>query len=800
MPRYVYFLGLILPLAWQSGQAQSTATLTGRVLDPDEAVVAKASVSLLRPLSGFVRQTETDGEGLFRFSNVPFQGYSLCVERFGFQTDLRRVELRSSVPVHEQVALQLETRVDDVSVNSVGQLTLLDPEASGTKMQLNHRIIDKLPVASSARGLESVLLSFPGFAANANGTIHPRGAHNQMTYVIDGMPISDQFSGQFATSIDPNLVQTLELFTGDIPAEYGAKLSAVANITTRSGFDGGGGRFGRLELGGGGFNTLNQSVQTGGAQGNLGWFAAVSSIKSSRFLDSPSFENLHNGGNAQRSFARVDLNGSVRNLFRFSILGGRSSFQLANLRSQHANGQQQRRLLSDVAFSMGYVRILSPAATFESTTGFRATTATLFPSPGDIPVTSEMSRRLATLSSFNRFNMQHGKHELRIGLDAQHFPLSETFGFALTDPLFNNDSGPEFNPNLIPFDLSRNGAWFRFRASEAGQLFTLFLQDRVRWRNFVFNLGARFDRYNLLVRESELQPRIGLAYHLSATGTVLRASYNRNLQTPPNENLLLANSALSASLAPPDVRRILNGGVIPIPSQKQNVYEIGLQQNLANYFSVNAAFYHKNSNNLQDNDNFLNTGIIFPTSLATSRVNGFEARIAMPEARRISGSLSLTHYHSVVSPPFTGGLFLGSYVLEALSAGPFVIDHDQELGISGNLIYRPAKRWWTSFQMRHDSGLVSNPSDPVQVAADPDYYDQLPYVDLYNDPPRVRPRTIVDASLGYEKYAGDRRQWELVLQVSNLTNRKALYSFQSVFVGTRVVQPRSLNLRLRFFW
>jgi len=46
-------------------------------------------------------------------------------------------------------------------------------------------------------GLESVLVTFPGFAQNANGAIHPRGAHNQMTYVLDGMPITDQLTGAF---------------------------------------------------------------------------------------------------------------------------------------------------------------------------------------------------------------------------------------------------------------------------------------------------------------------------------------------------------------------------------------------------------------------------------------------------------------------------------------------------------------------------------------------------------------------------------------------------------------------------
>src|SRR5690606_40641995 len=120
------------------------------------------------------------------------------------------------------------------------------------------------------------------------------------------MPISDQFTGSFATSIDPNLVQTLELHTGDIPAEFGNKVSGVANITTRSGFDSGGKLFGNVEVGGGEFDTLTSAAQVGGATGKLGYFGSISAVKSNRFLDSPSLDNLHNGGNAERAFTRLD--------------------------------------------------------------------------------------------------------------------------------------------------------------------------------------------------------------------------------------------------------------------------------------------------------------------------------------------------------------------------------------------------------------------------------------------------------------------------------------------------------------
>ena len=114
--------------------------------------------------------------------------------------------------------------------------------------------------------------------------------------------------------------------------------------------------------------------------------------------------------------------------------------------------------------------------------------------------------------------------------------------------------------------------------------------------------------------------------------------------------------------------------------------------------------------------------------------------------------------------------------------------------------YSAKSGFYSTFSARYDYGLVSNPSDPAQVARDPDFSDLLPYVNLTAATPRVRPRTILDLSTGYERVKDGRRLYDISAQVSNLTNRTALYNFQSVFVGTRVVAPITAGLRLRVFF
>lgn len=192
--------------------------------------------------------------------------------------------------------------------------------------------------------------------------------------------------------------------------------------------------------------------------------------------------------------------------------------------------------------------------------------------------------------------------------------------------------------------------------------------------------------------------------------------------------------------------------------------------------------------------------MIFPITLARIRVNGLESRLTLPEAAGISSSVSFTHSRAISTPPFTGGLYIGNEALDLLTAGPFVIDHDQPLAIHTIVNYRHRRGFYANLSARYDSGLVANPSDPVEVAADPDYADLLPYVKLGGNPSRVRPRTIVDAGAGYEHKRAERRLWDASIQVTNLTNRTALYNFQSVFVGTRVVQPFTAGGRVRFYF
>jgi len=415
------------------------------------------------------------------------------------------------------------------------------------------------------------------------------------------------------------------------------------------------------------------------------------------------------------------------------------------------------------------------------------------------PRRQRVARNLSTASAGTRFTHVSERHNVRVGGDLQFFPVSEHFTFGITNASFNAPGSARFNSALVPHDLTRGGAPFVFDASRHGMMASLFIQDTIRWSALTASLGVRYDEYRFVVDGGQLQPRVGLAWALPSK-TVLRVSYNRNYQTPPNENLLLSSSEEASRLAPQSVRDALGGAYVPLQPERQDVIEAGVQQAIAGAFSLDVSAYRKRSRDQQDNNNFFDTGIIFPTTLQAIDAWGIETRLTLPVWRGLSSTFSTTTARAVSTPPFTGGLFLGQDAVDLLSAGPFVIDHDQILSMHVTATYRLPSRVWFGTSARYDSGLVANPSDPVQVAADPDFADLLPYVDLTSDVPRVTPRTVVDAVVGYDHFQRNRRRWSAHVQVNNLTNRTALYNFQSVFVGTRVVQPRTVSAKLRYYW
>src|SRR5262249_7900184 len=200
--------------------------------------------------------------------------------------------------------------------------------------------------------------------------------------------------------------------------------------------------------------------------------------------------------------------------------------------------------------------------------------------------------------------------------------------------------------------------------------------------------------------------------------------------------------------------------------------------------------YRKYVRNAQDNDQFLNTGVLFPLSFAKARLKGFDLRVDVPDHKGFTGYLSFGTNSAIYFPPFTGGLITGDVPPE-----PFRIDHDEKIETQWEGRYAEKRHgWWMALGGRFDSGLVTDVGDPAAIAADPDIAFGLQYVRPTSDPLapfRIKPRTIWNYSAGVDLFRESQYQVNLQFNLLNFTDKQGLYNFLSPFGGTHVIPPRT---------
>ena len=81
-----------------------------------------------------------------------------------------------------------------------------------------------------------VILRSPGVAQDsaANGDLHVRGEHANLQYRIDDVLLPEGITG-FGLELDPRFVDSMQLITGSLPAQYGFRTAGVVDIQTKSG-------------------------------------------------------------------------------------------------------------------------------------------------------------------------------------------------------------------------------------------------------------------------------------------------------------------------------------------------------------------------------------------------------------------------------------------------------------------------------------------------------------------------------------------------------------------------------------
>ena len=306
--------------------AQNVGTVTGLVRDGQGLAVPGATVVIENRISKVTQSTDTGMDGRYTLSNVAFGTYVMSVTLPGFSPSQLVVEVRSSVPLDRDVELKLGSIEESVTVSADA---LLETSAVGSHVDIGSALIDRMPSATPSKQLSAMLLSAPGFIPSQNGRVHVRGSHGQIQDVVDGVPMTDEYSEAYANPLDPRYVKSAEVMTGGIPAEFGGKLAAVVDITSKSGLDDPAKATGAASLNLGRFGAVDGNVTIGGrVTPRVGYFVTGSANRTDRYLDPPTTDNFHNAGAARRFTGKIEVRPSDVDFVRAVVSANGSRFDV----------------------------------------------------------------------------------------------------------------------------------------------------------------------------------------------------------------------------------------------------------------------------------------------------------------------------------------------------------------------------------------------------------------------------------------------------------------------------------------
>ena len=915
-----------------SAQTGNSANVTGTVTDPSGGVIAGASVSIHNPVSGLERTTTTDASGNFSFANVPFNPYHLAISAAGFGAYAQDIDVRSSVPLALKIPLTIAGSSSTVTVEGGGDLLENEPTFH---TDVDRALFDKLPLESASSSLSSlVTLSTPGVAADSNGLFHGLGDHAENSFSVDGQPITDQQSKVFSNQVPLDSVQSLEVISGAPPAEFGDKTSLVIKVTTRSG-QGVTTPHGSVTASYGAFGTANAGFDLAYGGEKWGNFIAASGLDSGRFLDGPEFTVMHDKGNEENIFDRVDYQLNTADSIHLNLSYTRSWFQTPNSFDGQfaspwfgvvvANGgldpngvavgpTDQRSKIGTYNIAPTWTRLINSSTVLTFGAFVRRDQFNYYGSDnpfadlGPSNLQQEAASQYRTLTNaglHSELSISKGNHNIKAGISYEQTFLTERDTFGIVDPTLNAvclnaDGSPDTNPAItsqtqctgalapnlgqgsvgafVPIlgciDLTRtaplpasdgcaagqtNSAEFLFPGHTDVKQLAMYVQDSITLKNWTFNLGVRGDIYEGLSHGTQAEPRLGVAYNVKQTNTVLRVSYARTLETPFNENLVLSSlgclNPVVGALFAAENEGCTSGTATPLAPGFRNEFHAGLQQAFGKYLVIDGEYIWKYTHNGYDFSILGATPITFPIEWNNSKIPGYAIRANVPNFHGLTALVVMSSVAARFFTPQIGGV--GAVPIVAGSFTPFRIDHDEHFNETTHLQYQPKKLWpWIGFNWRYDSGLVAGPvpceGGNCAGAQVPGFVDvsglspdqqfqaglscagvfatppsatnpagtpiiasglcpasqysskflQIPAPGTENDdhnPPRVASRNLFDLAVGDDNlFRGDRYKWSLRLTAINIGNKEAVYNFLSTFSGTHYVTPRALTAEVGF--
>jgi hypothetical protein len=243
--RRVLSLASVLMLASLPAWAQgNSASVRGRVLDPQGRPVPAAAVTVTSSATGWSRETSSDERGEYVVADIPPGGYVVAITASGFAPQrFESVTLNVGQVLDLEATLSVAGVREDIVVDAAGA-GMVDTARSVVDAVLTPQAIDRLPL--NGRNFLELALLVPGNAPAPNfdptktnsvviSSAGQLGRGGNIT--VDGMDNNDDMVGGPLLNVVQEGVQEFQIATSRFAADLGRSAGSVINVVTKSGSD-----------------------------------------------------------------------------------------------------------------------------------------------------------------------------------------------------------------------------------------------------------------------------------------------------------------------------------------------------------------------------------------------------------------------------------------------------------------------------------------------------------------------------------------------------------------------------------
>lgn len=242
--RFMSFM-IVLTMAASVALAQtavSTSDLKGTVTDPNDAVVAGATVTAKNNATGLTRTTVSAADGTYTFIGLPPGDYEITSEAATFKK-VSVNPVRLTVGQSADLKIKMEIGAQDIVVNVSGDsVDLIETTRTSVANTIDSERIENLPINErSATGFALTLSTVgrdngrPIGPAPTSG-INVGGQRGRSTQVnVDGADFTDNSINAARSTVSQEAVQEYQVSTNSYTAEFGRATGGVVNVVTKQG-------------------------------------------------------------------------------------------------------------------------------------------------------------------------------------------------------------------------------------------------------------------------------------------------------------------------------------------------------------------------------------------------------------------------------------------------------------------------------------------------------------------------------------------------------------------------------------